>query len=619
MFKFSKVLKFLSPNKLFFYSSSDLLGDRYEANRRRDRLATSYWWGHILSRWPVYVLGVLTVVFTNAMQVVSTRNMGWIIDFFTGASLPGFLSGLDQTQTFYTLFAILLASSILVGVGRVGWRLTLARQTHEATAVLKEDLWDNVRFFKRRDLDDRFSKGFLMNASTSDVRSSRAIFGFTLVAVFDILFLGSLTIIAMCTIHLSLSLITFAALIIVPYFVRKLSHLEILRHENAQNYLGKLNDLASQVVSTVKLQRLSHTGGFWREKLVESSESYRQKRLLSAFTSLRYMPLMGGSSVLTYIILFSYGAFLVFQGSLSIGDFVAMQGLVFLLQGPLMELGFIVSEWRKGMTSLKRLNDIYDHEKESFLLGNYNSEKLESIMTPVETSICSVENLSFTYPGTQFPIFRGLNFSLSVGERLGISGPIGSGKTTLVNILAGLEREGVEGQVYFQGRPISEYTHDYLREKIIIVHQKPFLFSTTIRENLLIDRDEIRKTNKRFPSNEADEDEFLWFYLELAGLADDVRGFTHGLDTSLGEWGLNLSGGQKQRLTLARALVKAPVMLLLDDCLSAVDTMTEEKILSHLDRELKETTLIWVAHRESTLKYCTQFLRLGVETLDRKS
>lgn len=155
----------------------------------------------------------------------------------------------------------------------------------------------------------------------------------------------------------------------------------------------------------------------------------------------------------------------------------------------------------------------------------------------------------------------------------------------------------MDGKIHFLGQEFDQYSHENLRRYIGHVPQRPFLFATSIRENITMDR-------------KMDDSE-IWRYLELAGLDQDVRNFPDQLDTPLGEWGINLSGGQKQRLTLARALARTPKLLFLDDCLSAVDTVTEERILQNLDRELKDTTIIWVAHRRSTLKYCTQILEMA--------
>jgi ATP-binding cassette subfamily B multidrug efflux pump len=209
--------------------------------------------------------------------------------------------------------------------------------------------------------------------------------------------------------------------------------------------------------------------------------------------------------------------------------------------------------------------------------------------------VLEVHNLSYTFDEST-PLFAHLNFKLKKGERLGITGPIGAGKSTLLSILTGLEREVSSGSVTLFGKPFSAYSHDHLRHYIGHVGQKPFLFADSIRVNVAMNSDL--------------SDEEIWKFIDLAGLKEDVESFPNKLDTQLGEWGINLSGGQKQRLTLARALARKPKLLFLDDCLSAVDTITEERILKNLDQHLKDVTLVWVAHRKSTLKYCNQTFEL---------
>ena len=557
--------------------------------------AIGIWKGFLVRQWPIYALGAFLVMITDAMQVLATRNLGWIIDFFTDENPPFFLSPeIERRQSFFLLFMILLASRVIMTLGRMGWRFTLARQTHKATAYLRDRLWDRVRFFPRRDLNEYFTKGQLMNASTSDVGSARFIFGFTLVAVIDVLALLFFALGTLFSIHVPMTLIALFGLIGIPFLVRHLSRLEIQRYSKAQECLGHFNDLSSQVVSTIRLQRLTQTGTYWKQRLLESAENYRGRRLLSSFTSLRYIPLMGGSTVLTYLLLFSFGGYFVLYQNMSVGDFVAIQGLVFLLQDPLMEVGFIISEFQKGLTSLHRLGVVFDHEGESHLTESTSSSVFEQASSFLEAPVLETRNLSFIYPGQQLPVFEGLDLRLNEGDRLGVKGSIGSGKSSLMSVLSGIERQGVTGDDFFLGKAFSEYEHGELRRFIGYVHQNPFLFATNIRQNVGVD----------LPLS----DEEVWHYLSIAGLADDVRTFPHQLETPLGEWGVNLSGGQKQRLTLARALARKPRILFLDDCLSAVDTVTEERILKNLDRELRQTTLIWVAHRDSTLKYCTQFL-----------
>ncbi len=551
------------------------------------------WKSFLKERWMIYSLGAFSVLLTNLMQILAPKNIGWIIDFFAKKPIPDILTGHSDEQTFLNLFLILAASRVLINVFRFMWRITLGRQTHYAAAHLRRDVWESVRYFRRVDLDRKFTKGALMSASASDSLSARFIFGFTMVAVFDVLFLGIFTFTTMAFIHLPMTIMSFVVLLFVPIFVRKLSKKEVEQYRTVQDILSHFNDLSSQAVSTIKLQRLTQTGPFWERRLMNVAENHRASRLKGIGLSLLYIPVMGAASIISYIVLFALGIALTFNGKMSVGEFISMQGLIFLLHDPLMSLGFIISEWKKGFTALERLAEIYHHERETFLMTE-GTPVIEDGQTP----ILEVKNLGFQFNESNLasvPLFSNLNFTLKKGDRLGIMGPIGSGKTTLLSLLTGLDR-GNFGEIKICGKTFFEYGHFELRNYIGYVHQKPFLFADSIKVNVAMDR--------------ALSDEEIWHYLDLAGLKEDVMAFPNQLQTQLGEWGINLSGGQKQRLTLARALARKPKLLFLDDCLSAVDTITEERILKNLDKHLKDVTLVWVAHRSSTLKYCTQTFEL---------
>lgn len=552
------------------------------------REAQKEWFRFLKTDKAIYSLGIFFVLLTAFLQVMATRIVGWVLDFFTADELPAFFQRADKEATFMWIFSVLVISRFALFIARVGWRMTLARQTHKASSVLKTNLWDNVRFFRHEDLVRRFTKGVLMNANTSDVSTGRYIYGFTLVAIFDMVFLGVFTLGTMISINPKLTALSLGVLILLPFFVKKLSSLEMIRYREAQEDLGEFNDLTSQVVSTIRLQRVNQTGKFWTNRLEDSAESYRQKRLKAIFTSLRYIPVMGSGHVLAYGALFFAGIPFVINGTISVGDFVSMQGLIFLLQDPLAELGFIISEWKKSFTSLGRLSEIYKHDKDPHLTPD--GKNLDE--NPV---ILSAQDISFKYFDGEDYVIKDFSYELRKGGRLGITGPIGSGKSTLIKILSGLER-GIEGDLSFLHHPFKDYSHPFLRSFIGIVPQKPFLFADTIRENVRLDR----------PLT----DEEVWKFLELAGLDKDVKNFPDKLDTPLGEWGINLSGGQKQRLTLARALARQCQLYFFDDCLSAVDTVTEEKILSNLNTYLKDQTLVWVAHRNSTLRHCDDILEI---------
>ncbi len=554
--------------------------------------AKSIWKNYLADRWVIYSWGAFSVLLTNLMQVLAPKNIGWIVDFMTRKPIPKFLTGSDDHQTFVILFLVLASSRVLINIFRFMWRITLGRQTHYACGMLRRDVWDHVRFFKRQDLDRKFTKGVLMNAQASDTNSARFVFGFTLVAITDVLFLGIFTFIAMAMIHLGMAILSFVVLLFVPIFVRKLSQREVEQYKKTQDVLSNFNDLSSQAVSTIKLQRLTQTGPFWERRLMTVAENHRSQKLKGINLNLLYIPVMGAASIISYVVLFVMGIYFTFSSRMSVGDFISMQGLIFLLHDPLMSMGFIVSEWKKGFTALERLSEIFLQEKDQSLTTEgipINFDK------PEDSPVLEVENLTFSFgPGT--PLFSNLSFKLKKGERLGITGPIGAGKSTLLSILTGLNRDVESGKVEFYGKPFSDYSHENLRAMIGFVSQKPFLFADSIRVNVSM--------------NHEMSDDLIWKYLDLAGLKEDIELFPNGLGTQLGEWGINLSGGQKQRLTLARALASNPKVLFLDDCLSAVDTITEERILKNLDQHLKDVTLVWVAHRKSTLKYCNQTFEL---------
>jgi ATP-binding cassette subfamily B protein len=549
------------------------------------------WKNYLRDRWGIYFWGAVSVLMTNLMQVLAPKNIGWIVDFMTKKPIPKILTGNNDHQTFIRLFLLLVLSRIIINIFRFAWRITLARQTHYACGMLRREVWNNVRYFKKKDLEQHFTKGVLMNASASDSNSARFAFGFTLVAISDVFFLGIFCFFTMAAINLSMTLLSFVVLLFVPLFVRYLSAKEVEQYKKIQDTLSQFNDLSSQAVSTIKLQRLTQTERFWERRLMKIAESHRSQKLKGVNLSLMYIPVMGVASVISYVILFLMGILFTFKGKMTVGEFISMQGLIFLLHDPLMQMGFIVSEWKKSFTALARLSEIYLHEKDDTLL----QAGVEIDDANPSLNVLEVKNLTFSF-NQEIPLFSNLSFQLKKGERLGITGPIGAGKSTLLTILQGLERDIAGGSVNFYGKPFSVYSHDLLRVHIGHVSQRPFLFADSIRTNVAM--------------NTSISDDDVWKYLELAGLKDDVLNFPDGLDTELGEWGINLSGGQKQRLTLARAIAKKPKLLFLDDCLSAVDTITEEKILKNLNLYLEDVTLVWVAHRQSTLKYCDKVFEL---------
>lgn len=531
---------------------------------------------------------------TNTTEVLIPKCLQWGIDALSGGALPSFIECSSQSVTYWFVFALLLSILLIQALSRRYWRLSLGQETHRVGASLKSALWDRARFFSPYRLATSHPPGVLMNIATSDVGTARYGFGFTMIGSIDIVFLGSLTIVAMALIDWRQTLLSLGLLLFLPFLLHRLSGQEYRQHQHAQEALSNLNDLASGAVATVRLQRLSASSSFWENKLRDLAAICRDKRLLTVNTSLRFFLLMATAPIVSFAVLLFSSVPLVFDGTLSIGEFVALQSYVVLLQGPLHELGFMIAEWQRVFASLARIVQVYKQPADPMHEVVPRNDASRPTETPAMAYV--LEAVSFSYPDTTRKIFAEISFTLPAGSRLGVKGPIGSGKSTLIAILSGCER-GYTGSVRLFGQELREASNIYVRNAVSIVEQKPFLFAETIAANLQLGRT-------------CDSDE-LWHALELAGIADEVRQLPQQMKTPLGEWGINLSGGQKQRITLARALIRAPRILLLDDCLSAVDTVTENRILTALDRELRKTTLVWAAHRESTLRYCSHFLDLS--------
>ena len=547
-------------------------------------------------RWLVYFFGFIFTALTCASQSLGPKFVQWFIDLIAQKKVPGFIAESDPVLVFRTLFFGFVGVLLFQFLSRKGWRATLGRETHQVSAPLKSLVWAKARFFPIERLQTDLGIGPLMNIATSDVGSARMIFGWTLVGGFDFLMLTLFALVGMWSVNHNLTLIVCLVLPLIPVLVYSTARLEYRSHQTAQEALSEFNDLTAQAVATVRLARLSGSEKFWIKKLTKSADDYRVKRLKVVYIWTRFVVLLGSPVVVATALLFVFSIPKVISGAMTQGEFVAFHSFVVMIQAPWGELGFLISEWQRGLASLDRILRL---SQVPTAVGLYpqGGDAWPADQAIGHNPVFHVSDLRFAYPDKPSMLIQKLSFNLRSGERLGILGPIGSGKTTLVNILSGFERR-FDGLVLLFGRDIRTYSNAQLRKFLALVDQRSFLFADSIRNNLVL--------NREFSEAE------LWQVLEVCGLEEEVRSFPAGLDTQLGEWGINLSGGQKQRLTIARAILGRPKVLILDDCLSAVDTVTEDRILKALDQYLVGTTLIWVAHRDSTLRYCNAVINLTI-------
>jgi ATP-binding cassette subfamily B protein len=278
----------------------------------------------------------------------------------------------------------------------------------------------------------------------------------------------------------------------------------------------------------------------------------------------------------------------VLAGKMNVGDFVAFNTYMAQLMWPVIALGWVINLFQRGTASMTRIEEIFSQKPE--IADDPQIEtRLPDVIREIEGEI-EFRNLNFGYDGV--PVLKDINLRIPAGSSLAIVGPTGSGKTTLVSLIPRIY-DAAAGSVLIEGRPIREYALDSLRRQIGFVPQETFLFSDTIRENIAYGLSQEDST--------ASLDE-IKAAAEAANIANDIEGFPDGYNTMVGERGITLSGGQKQRTAIARALLRSPRILILDDALSSVDTHTEDKILNHLREIMRGRTTIFISHRVSTVR-----------------
>ena len=278
---------------------------------------------------------------------------------------------------------------------------------------------------------------------------------------------------------------------------------------------------------------------------------------------------------------------------MNVGDFVAFNTYMMQLTWPVIALGWVINIFQRGTASLVRINEILTQQPEIADEENGAAGEDTRLSTDLLGEI-EFRNLNFAYNGTS--VLKDINLRIPAGSSLAIVGPTGSGKTTLVNLIPRIY-DAAPGSVLIDGHAIRQFPLDALRRQIGFVPQETFLFSDTIRENIAfgVSKEESQEVGE--PS--LDE---IKAAAEAANIAQDIESFPEGYNTTVGERGITLSGGQKQRTAIARALLRSPRILILDDALSSVDTHTEDKILNHLREIMRGRTTIFISHRVSTVR-----------------
>lgn len=481
---------------------------------------------------------------------------------------------------------LIIVASLVSGFFTFLMRQTIINVSRYIEYDLKNEIYQHYQllcstFYKKNRTGD------LMSRISEDVSKVRMYFGPALMYSINTIALFVIVISYMVSIAPSLTLYTLLPLPVLSITIYQLSRAINIRSSAVQETLAKLSSYTQEAFSGIGVIKSYNLQPSIENSFATLSLESKNQNVALARVQAWFFPLMilliGFSNLLVIYV----GGKQYIAGEIEIGVLAEFIIYVTMLTWPVATVGWVTSIVQQAEASQKRIN-AFLQQKPSIENG-FSTKKIKQAQL-------SFEKVSFTYPDTGIKALKDISFELNQGETLGIVGKTGSGKSTLLELIARLY-DPTEGKVIIDNQNANAYALNNLREVIGYVPQNPFLFSESIEDNI------------RFGKKDASLEEIVEA-AKNAAVHDNIKDFKDGYKTLLGERGVTLSGGQIQRLSIARALIKDPMILLFDDCLSAVDADTEEKILTHLNRVSQDKTTCIVSHRVSSVKNADKIIVL---------
>jgi ATP-binding cassette subfamily B protein len=527
--------------------------------------------------------------------VVPAQLVRYDLDLVTETIDVYFLfKGFQIQSVFYEVFAstlfyyggLIVLMAFIKGVFLFLIRQTLIVMSRHIEYEMKNEIYTHYQtlplsFYRKQNTGD------LMARISEDVSKVRMYVGPSLMYGFNLITVFALVIYYMAKVNVTLMWYVLLPLPILSLSIYYVNSIVMKKSEEIQAGLSSISTLAQEAFSGIRVLksfvRENHSG----KQFATASANYRKKSLDLVKVDSLFTPLISLLVGFSTLLVVYIGSREVMAGEITVGNITEFIMYVFMLTWPVTALGWTSSQIQRAAASQKRINE--------FLQATSELEIGKQITKPISGN-WAFNNVSFTYPGTDREILKQLNFEIESGESVALLGTTGSGKSSLAQLMARFYDPSF-GEIRLDGVSLKDWDIKHVRQSLAYVPQDVFLFSTTIAENISFGQDgmSIEQINQA---------------AKMADVYENIMEFPDQFETILGERGVTLSGGQKQRVSIARALAKNPSMLILDDCLSAVDTHTEHKILNNLKKIMVGKTSLIISHRVSSAKLANRIMVL---------
>ena len=520
------------------------------------------------------LLGVVSLIATDLAGIA----LPWLIK----GGIDTALRAKDGNVSLLSYPLLILGAASLQGFFRYCWRINIHGFSRRCEADLRDVVFAHLQklplsYFQYNKIGD------LMSRLTNDIHAVRELMGFGSLAIVDALVVILFSLTLMIAIDPWLALWSMMAMPFIPIVVRFFGR-HIFRWSRAtQDQLSEMSAYTLENFSGIRVvqayaQEENQIRGFDR-----ISSEYRKKTMWLATLWGIFWPLMQVHAGIAATIVLWLGGRQVLAGTMSLGEYVAFNGYLAMLTWPLMAIGYTANQYQRGTAALTRIAEVLDTPVGARYASPASLATSQAVRGDIE-----LRNLTFSYGAGQAPELRNINLHVAAGKVCGIIGETGSGKSTLVNLMLRLY-EPAENSILIDGIDIRQMPLRQLEDAVGYVSQDIFLFSGSVRENILLGVENGALARVEEASR-------------IAQLLPAIESFGAGFDTIIGERGVRLSGGQKQRTALARALIKNPPILILDDAFSSVDVETEEEILRELKQFMRGRTTLLISHRISTVR-----------------